>query len=289
MRTGVQVFVVQGRQDRPNRPAVGCPFCVGGLEAPEPYDVRWFPNRWPAMDGERCEIVLYAPHHGASFWSLGVEGARRVIDLWAERTEALVARGDVGYVLVFENRGAVVGATIDHPHGQIYAFADVPPVPAAEAERANAAGGADPLDGDGDPRLVVAVHGAWSARVPAAATHPLELVIAPAAPLADLVSTPGASRDALAALLVDVLERCDGLYGEPLPYMLWIHQRPPRVDTWPVRLHLHLVSPQRAPSTGRYVAAGELGSGVFFNPVDPLDVARRLRELAAPSAAGAVP
>jgi UDPglucose--hexose-1-phosphate uridylyltransferase len=65
--------------------------------------------------------------------------------------------------------------------------------------------------------------------------------------------------------------------------MLWIHQRPPRAAMWPVRLHLHLVSPMRAADTWRYVAAGELGSGVFFNPVDPLEAAERLRSALSPS------
>ena len=110
--TGTIVHVVGSRQGRPNLPSSGCPFCVGGLEAPEPYDVHHFPNRWPAMDGDRCEVVLYTPDHDATFWSLGVDGARRVVDRWTERTVALGARDDVDFVLVFENRGAEVGATI---------------------------------------------------------------------------------------------------------------------------------------------------------------------------------
>jgi UDPglucose--hexose-1-phosphate uridylyltransferase len=278
--SGAHVHVVSGRQDRPIRPADGCPFCVGGLEAPEPYDVRWFPNRWPAMAADRCEVVLYAPKHGAALWSLGVDGARRVVDVWAARTAALGARPDVGYVLVFENRGAAVGATIDHPHGQIYAFGEVPPVPAAEAERA---GADDPLASPADPATVVATAPGWRAWVPASATHPLEVVLAPDQPLPDLPAASAAAREGLAALLVDVLERCDHLYDEPLPYMLWIHQRPPRAAMWPVRLHVHLVSPMRAADTWRYVAAGELGSGVFFNPVDPLEAAERLRSALSPS------
>ena len=120
------VHVVGARQKRPNLPSSGCPFCVGGVEAPEPYDVRWFTNRWPAMAGDRCEVVLFTPVHDASFWSLGVDGARKVVDLWANRTSELGLRDDVDYVLVFENRGAEVGATIAHPHGQIYAYDHVP-------------------------------------------------------------------------------------------------------------------------------------------------------------------
>ena len=87
------------------------------------------------MPDDRCEVVLYTSEHDATFWSLGVGGARRVVDLWAERTAALGARDDIAYVLVFENRGAEVGATITHPHGQIYAFDSVPPQPLRELQR----------------------------------------------------------------------------------------------------------------------------------------------------------
>src|SRR4026208_1438547 len=138
---GTVVHVVGDRQARPNLPSPGCPFCVGGLEAPDPYEVHRFPNRWPAMQGNRCEVVLYTPDHDATLWSLGVGGVRKVIDLWAERTTALGKRDDVDFVLVFENRGAEVGATIAHPHGQIYAFGFVPSVPLRELERGNVFGG----------------------------------------------------------------------------------------------------------------------------------------------------
>ncbi len=111
---GTRVHVVGDRQARPNQPSAGCPFCVGGLEAPADYDVRWFPNRWPAMDGDRCEVVLYTPTHDASFSSLGTCDARKVIDLWADRTTQLGSRDDVDYVLVFENRGAR-GGSDDRP------------------------------------------------------------------------------------------------------------------------------------------------------------------------------
>ena len=97
--------------------------------------MRWLVNRWPALPDDRCEVILYTPEHEATFWSLGAKRARRVIDLWAERTAVLGARPNVDYVLVFENRGAEVGATIPHPHGQIYAFDSVPEQPRKELER----------------------------------------------------------------------------------------------------------------------------------------------------------
>src|SRR4029077_14655480 len=77
------VNIVGSRQTRPNLPTTECPFCVGGLEAPDPYDVRWFANRWPALTpGDpldlvaatdagiatvpatgACEVVLFSPEH----------------------------------------------------------------------------------------------------------------------------------------------------------------------------------------------------------------------------------
>jgi UDPglucose--hexose-1-phosphate uridylyltransferase len=269
--SGALTFVVGSRQARPNLPAEVCPFCPGGVEAPEPYEVRWFPNRWPAMPDGRCEVVLYTPEHDATFWQLGEEGAARVIDLWAERSAALGARDDIDYVLVFENRGPEVGSTITHPHGQIYAFDFVPELPLRELERGS------PFTDPGE--RLVATTGGWSAFVPEAPTFPYVLWLVPADEVADLPSLDGPGRRALARLLVDVLERLDRLFEAQTPYMLWIHQRPFDGGDWDhARLHVEIVSPWRAAGVARYVAAGELGSGVYFNPVVPEDAARALRE-----------
>jgi UDPglucose--hexose-1-phosphate uridylyltransferase len=269
--SGAATFVVGSRQARPNLPEATCPFCPGGLEAPEPYDVRWFPNRWPAMPDGRCEVILYTPRHDATFAELGVDGAHRVVELWAERSAALGARRDIAYVLVFENRGPEVGATITHPHGQIYAFDFVPELPLRELRRSG------PVSEPGD-RLVAAADG-WRAWVPEAPTFPYVLLLMPDDAVPDLPSLDTRGRRAMARLLVDVLTRLDRLFEAETPYMLWIHQRPFDGRHWPgARLHVEIVSPWRAAGVPRYVAAGELGSGVYFNPVVPEDAARALRE-----------
>ena len=271
VHTGVQTYVVESRQESPNLPEATCPFCPGGLEAPDLYEVRWFANRWPAMPDERCEVILYAPSHDATLWSLGVSGARKVIDLWAERTAILGARPDVSYVLVFENRGPEVGATITHPHGQIYAFGFVPDIPRRELERGD-------IFMEPGERLVAEAPG-WRAWVPEASTFPYALVLVPDEPVPDLPSLDDAGRDGFARLLVDVLERLDRLFDARTPYMLWIHQRPFDGGDWPLaRLHVEIVSPWRAPSVPRFVAAGELGSGIYFNPVAPEAAAESLRQ-----------
>lgn len=272
--TGATVVIAGNRQHRPNLPDESCPFCPGGLEAPEQYDVRWFPNRWPAMAAGRCEVLLYAPDHDVSLPELGVAHVRKVVDLWAERSEALGARPDVAYVLIFENRGRDVGATIDHPHGQLYAFRDVPPVPLTEAGQRN---GAAALDGSSVGARAVADISPWRAWVPEAPMYPVELVLGPDDPVPDLPSLDDCGRDGLAALLIDVLVRVDSLCGQRAPYLMFVHQRPFDGRSWPIGLHVHVQSPWRAAGVLRYVAAGELGSGVFFNPVVPEELADRLR------------
>jgi UDPglucose--hexose-1-phosphate uridylyltransferase len=276
--TGQIAFIVADRQDRPNLPPSGCPFCPGGLEAPDPYEVFSFANRWPAIPDERCEVVLYTDDHDATFWSLGVEGARKVVDLWADRSAALGARDDVVYVLPFENRGPEVGATIAHPHGQIYGFDVIPPGPQRELDGGDLDASFGPAaTGPNDERLVAA-HGGWRAWVPWAASWPYELLLAPVERVDDLPSLDSTERDDFAATLIDVLERYDLLYDAPMPYMLWIHQRPFIPGDWPQAwVHVHLAPLYRAPGTPRFVAAGELGSSVYFNPVDPARAAADLR------------
>jgi UDPglucose--hexose-1-phosphate uridylyltransferase len=274
---GTVVHVVGARQKRPNLPSTGCPFCVGGIEAPDPYDVKSFPNRWPAMPGDRCEVVLYTSEHDATFPSLGIDGALKVVDLWTDRTRTLGARDDVDYVLVFENRGPEVGATISHPHGQIYAYDHVP------ARQARRLAGtwrpeSDP-DAGAEARQVVAVDG-WSAWVPYAPTFPVALEIAPDHRLPDLPSMNDGQRRGLATILVDVLTRLDRLFDRPIPYMMWLNQRPTVDDNFrDAWFNIEIVSPWRAAGVHRFIAAAEVACDEFFNPVVPEELAERLRAL----------
>jgi UDPglucose--hexose-1-phosphate uridylyltransferase len=299
------VNIVGARQGRPNLPATECPFCVGGLEAPDPYELRWFTNRWPALAPGApidlaaaaatgttsvpatgaCEVVLFSPDHDQSLATLPVAHVRKIVDLWAERTAALLARPEVEYVLVFENRGREVGATIDHPHGQIYAYPFVPPAPAREGEvgREHGCSVCAELELElGAGTRLVTTHGDWVAWVPYASGYSYGMRIASRTHQPSLEALDGAARDDLAAILTDTLARYDRLWPAPspgfrFPYLLWFHQAPaPGGDEW--HLHAHLAPPLRAPGVARFVASGEVGSGTLSNPVVPEAAARELRD-----------
>jgi UDPglucose--hexose-1-phosphate uridylyltransferase len=294
------VAIVADRQDRPNLapagadPPSGCPFCVGGIEAPDPYTVRVFENRWPPfspgdpidVDGAltrasgfvslpargAAEVVLYSPEHSGSLATIGVAGARRVVDLWAERTQALLARPEVEYVLVFESRGALVGATIPHPHGQIYGLPFVPPVPRREAQVAAEHGCpvcAALADETADGARVVRDDGGWVTYVPFASSYPFGVMVAPHAHDDGLPELGDSSRDGLAAALVDIVNRYDRLFDREMPYLMWVHHG--------VHVHVHFAPPMRSAETQRYVASGEVGTGTFGNPVAPETAAEALR------------
>jgi UDPglucose--hexose-1-phosphate uridylyltransferase len=271
--TGACVIVTPWRQHRPNQPDGLCPFCPGGLEAPRPYEVLHIPNRWPALPNGCHEVVLHSPDHQASFPALGGRRSARVIELWSARTAALGARDDVGYVFVFENRGRVIGTTIEHPHSQVMAFRDIPPIPRSELSAGDCGLCQDPAE-----ELTVACGSGWQARGPWAPSWPYEMLLSPRGHVADLPTAGPRLRAGLGAILVDCLTRLERLFGPGAPYMLWIHQRPTTGDDWPAaHLHLHLAPAQRAPGVMRHLAAAELGAGVFFDPVDPQEAAAQLR------------
>jgi UDPglucose--hexose-1-phosphate uridylyltransferase len=273
---GTKVHIVGHRQSRPNLPIDSCPFCVGGLEAPEPYQVKWFSNRWPAMDGDRCEVVLYSPHHDASLSSLGTDGIAAVIELWTQRTAVNSQRPEVDYVLIFENRGAAVGATISHPHGQIYHYPHLPDRP---RRRLEAKWHPDP---DAGERLITE-HGVWMAWVPAAPVFPCEIAIAPRTQHRSLLDLSVSDRADLAMVLGEVLSRLDAHFGTAAPYMMWLNQQPfsqrdeyrSLIDAaW---FNIEIVSPWRATGVPRFIAAAEVACEEYFNPVIPEDLAAALR------------
>ena len=272
---GTVVHVVGSRQARPNLATNAvtsdCPFCVGGLEAPEPYDVRSFVNRWPPMPNDRCEVILYTTDHNASFGSLSIEQATKVIDLWADRTSQLAARPDVDYVLAFENRGAEVGATISHPHGQIYAYDHVP-----ERPRQLFASSWTP---DETPERLIISNTEWTSFVPYASVYPTAVTLAPRQRVGDLQSLSPNQRQDLAMMLIETINRLDQLFDTPLPYMMWINQQPANRSVSDAWMSIEIVSPWRQKGLARFIAAAEVGAGEYFNPVVPEQLAERLRAI----------
>jgi UDPglucose--hexose-1-phosphate uridylyltransferase len=290
-----EVLVAAHRQNRTYQPAPGeCPLCGshGGHLSEIPaadYHVVSFENRFPSLGGPaggRCEVLCFTSHHDGSFATLPPERLATVGRAWADRTAELGKRPDVEYVFLFENRGAAIGATLPHPHGQIYAFPYVPPTPRrmlAAAGRFREAHGrclmCDVVAREAAGPRVVAETDGFLAYVPEAARWPYEVYVAPRSCVPDLPALDAARRDELMGLYADVLRRFDALYEQPTPYMACWYQAPARTTRDAAHLCARVYTPQRTADKLKFLATSETGAGAYINDVPPDTAAARLRAL----------
>jgi len=287
---GEQVAYAVGRQHRTFLPSTAdCPLCPtrAGMpltEIPRPsYEIAVFDNRFPSFESPQgsAEVVVYTDDHQASFNSLSPARAEALMWVWRERYRELGSRPDVDYVLIFENRGVEVGVTLHHPHGQIYAFPFVPPVPALEREADERRGGCTICalleDERADGRRVIFENDAVTAFVPRAARYPYEVHVALRRHRPGLVdlATPELTR--LAEALQAVTKGFDALFDRPFPYMMVVHQAPTdaRADG---HVHVEFYPPLRTAEKLKYLAGCEQGAGTFIVDALPEETAPRLRE-----------
>ncbi|MFC9424537.1 galactose-1-phosphate uridylyltransferase [Streptomyces sp. NPDC056987] len=297
---GDSVAIASHRQGRTyHPPADECPLCPsrdGRLsEIPEPeYDVAVFENRFPSLAGDsgRCEVVCFTSDHDASFADLSDEQAALVLEAWTDRTAELAELPQVEQVFAFENRGAEIGVTLAHPHGQIYAYPFVTPRSALMLRSVAAhreATGRNLFDdlvakevADGARIVLDGEH--WVAFVPYAAHWPYEIHLHPKRRVPDLRGLDDAARTEFPQIYLELLRRFDRIFGEgepPTPYIAAWHQAPFRAagrDDF--ALHLELFTIRRTSGKLKFLAGSESGMSVFINDVPPEAAAERLREVA---------
>ena len=205
----------------------------------------------------RCEVVCFGPQHTGSWADLSVSRARTVVEAWADRTAALSRLPGVRQVYVFENRGAEIGVTLHHPHGQIYAYPYV--TPRTKNLLASIAGYGPSLLGDilefeskSERLLIRGEH--FSVFVPFAARWPVEVHMLAHRHVPDLAVTTPEERDEIAVLYRRVLRALDRLYDTPTPYIAAWHQAPVHTGRDDIRLMLQVTSPRRAADRLKYPA-----------------------------------
>jgi UDPglucose--hexose-1-phosphate uridylyltransferase len=288
-------------------PADHCPLCAtrpGGIETEIPFEsfeIAVFENRFPAFEAPRgaAEVVVYTDDHDGSFATLAPERARALMWVWRERYAELGARPDVEYVLIFENRGVEVGVTLHHPHGQIYGYPFLPPVPAAEAEADERLGGCAPCEllrrELQDGRRLVYENADAVVYVPYAARWPYEAHVVLRTHRASLVQCSPAELACLADALQALTRGYDSLFERPFPYVMAVHQEPtgsglanPEAGDLGLRasghVHVEFYPPLRTAEKLKYLAGSEQGGGTFIVDMLPEESARALRAAVARAA-----
>jgi UDPglucose--hexose-1-phosphate uridylyltransferase len=268
------------------------------------YDMAVFDNLFPVLSmsangapgsivptqpaNGRCEVVVFTQDPSTSLGELPVDHIALLLEVWGRRTQHLAADGTIRYVLPFENRGVEVGVTLHHPHGQIYAYAFVPPVPQRmlENERRHLRETGRVLvekliaaEVEAGERIVYANEHAASF-VPAWARYPYETWIATHAAVPDFASLSDAQRMDLARALKATLLKYDALWQHAFPYIMAWYQAPTDGERHPEsHLHAEIYPAYRARGRLKYLAGTEIAAGVFANDTLPERTARELREI----------
>jgi UDPglucose--hexose-1-phosphate uridylyltransferase len=235
-----------------------------------------------------ARVVCYAPLHNVTLAELDVNAITRLLAAWREQYIELGARPEVRHVLIFENKGEVVGVSNPHPHGQIYATNFVFKTIETEAvasRRYHAEHGRvlfqDIIRSElSDGRRLLVDNASAVVFLPYFARYAYECYVAPKETHASLATMSAGELTDLAAALKALLVRYDNLWQMSFPYVLTLHQAPTDGgDYRGFHFHIECHPPLRKPNLLKYLAGPEVGGGNFLSDTLPEVKAAELRAL----------
>src|SRR6266540_3737744 len=257
--------------------------CVGP-DAPRRLDAPpgVYRNR-PATGVAR--VVCYSPRHNLTLAELEPEEIVNLMRLWQEQHLELGAREEINHVLIFENKGEVVGVSNPHPHCQIYATNFVFKTIETEArvsQRHLVETGRtlfqDILKAEReDGRRIIFENESAIAFLPYFARYAYEVFVAPKPTHASLAALTEAEVRNFAEALKCVLVKFDNLWRMPFPYVMPLHQAPTDGgDHRAFHFHIEFHPPLRQPNLLKYLAGPEIGGGNFLSDTSPEEKAAEL-------------
>jgi UDPglucose--hexose-1-phosphate uridylyltransferase len=238
----------------------------------------------------RCRVLCFHPDHSLTLARMHVADIRKVVDAWTEEYRSLGAEPNFRYVQIFENRGAMMGASNPHPHGQIWTTEHVPDEPQAEtesllawcAEHGNCLLCEYAALEQHEAARVVCQNDGFLAVVPWWAVWPFETLVLARQHRRSLLDFTDADRDALAGILKQVTTRYDNLFETSFPYTMGFHQAPtdgePH-DEW--HFHAHFYPPLLRSATVKKFMVGFEMLGMPQRDITPESAAERLRGVSA--------
>ena len=240
--------------------------------------------RAEVVSGE-CRVICFSPNHSLTLPQLSKEQVRCVIDCWAAQSSELGTQ--YTWVQLFENKGAAMGCSNPHPHGQLWASSHVPDEPAIEDERQRAyfAETGHSLLTEvaaqeaGGPRVVIETPD-WLVIVPWWAVWPFETLLMPRFSVQRIEHLNAAQRDGLTDVLRELTARYDNLFGCPFPYSMGWHGAPylPGDHSHWI-LHAHFYPPLLRSATVRKFMVGYEMLAEAQRDLTPEQAAERLRRV----------
>jgi len=237
-----------------------------------------------------CRVVCFSPDHSLTLAQMTPQQILLVVEVWTEQYREIGSRPGISCVQIFENKGAMMGCSNPHPHGQIWANATIPQEPALEQEHQAAylqeRGSCLLCDYQalelGLGERVVCANEHFVAVVPFWATWPFETMIFPRRHVRDLTEFDAEERLAAAQVLSELAVRYDNLFETSFPYTMGIHQRPTDGQEHPEwHLHWHFYPPLLRSATVRKFMVGYEMLATPQRDLTAESAAERLRELSA--------
>ena len=262
--------------------------CVGEFAPRELQPAPGMYRSRPATGVAR--VVCYSPRHDLTLAQLDVAGVDALLETWQQQMRELAAHPEVMFVLIFENKGDVVGVSNPHPHCQIYATNFTYKYIETELRA-----GRRHLEQTGrilfqdilateqrDARRIVTRTGSAVAFVPYFARYAYETYVAPLRSVATIADLDATERGDLATVLRDVAIRFDNLWRMPFPYVMALHQAPFKEATTGFHFHIEFHPPLRRPNLLKYLAGPEIGGGNFLSDTSPEEKAAELAAAGGP-------
>jgi UDPglucose--hexose-1-phosphate uridylyltransferase len=233
-----------------------------------------------------CRVICFSPKHNLTIANMEQADLRRVVDAWVEQFLDLGSRESIGCVQIFENRGAMMGASNPHPHCQIWSSRTVPNEVSTEQASQLAWRGAHnrcllceytKLELSSRER-VLEENQSFVTMVPFWAVWPFETMVVSKRHLTGIDALTDAEREGLADILKRTTARYDRLFGVSFPYSMGFHQRPtdgaPH-DEW--HFHAHFFPPLLRSATVRKFLVGYEMLATPQRDITPEAAAERLR------------
>ena len=300
------VMIASHRQNRPQMPKDWCPFCPGSGKVPDKFTVYKYDNDFPALSQDppvpddvetkiyktkpaygKCEVILYSPEHTVTLPELPVNHIRELVDLWTERFNELSKDEKIKYVFIFENRGAAVGVTMPHPHGQIYGYSFIPKkieleidsFKEHEAQTGNCLMCDMLKDEIEAKKRIITENDDFIVFLPFFTEYPYGVYIAAKRHFQNLNDMTEKEKDSLAAILKETAGTLDSLFDFAFPYMMCMYQNPVNTGENIDFHHFHIAfyPPMRSADKIKYCASSETGAWAHCNPTAPEEKAEELR------------
>jgi len=306
--TGEWVMISSGRKGRPiHSEFKGCPLCPGNIELEQDYDLAVFENRFPALvknpspplnsgspllkskpSNGVCEVIMYTSVHKSSLTEMPLLQIENLIDVWEDRIIDLYSNPMIKYIFIFENKGEEVGATLSHPHGQLYAFPFLPLRIKTKLKNmkdyiskhhrcmlCDLIKEEEQLD-----KRIVFQNNFFIALVPYYARFPYEVHVLSKRHLGSIIEMNELEKKSFAEILQSVTRKYDKIFQRSCPYMMALFISPSEQDKYDYfHFHVEFCPPLRDKNKIKWMASVETATWQFINPSSPEEIAEQLRSV----------